>query len=402
MKGLLSGGVDVVDCGLAPTPALLFAMKEKKSSAGVIVSGSHTPAEIAGILFFLSDTGEMDPRGERYFESLYSSEPWLRSSPEKKGSMQSMEIIELYLREISKEIGNIGGFRVVADPGNGATCATLTKALEAFGCAVTTINGEPDGRFPSRSPNPQPSTLTQLSRAVVETKADFGVGTDSDGDRALFATQDGQVLWGDLMGALFARNELRKQGGGTVITTINTSNIVKLVCQEHGGRLIVTKVGPPAIVESLRSTQHAVFATEESGKHIWPRIILYGDAALASGKLLQMMNEQGLSLEELVGTLPKFYQLKSTLECREDLKAQAMKFVVDMWGGEGQAHASTLDGLKVEYPDLTWFLVRASGTEPLLRCSAEGKDMNEARMLLERATELALEAMSRAREAVRV
>jgi phosphomannomutase/phosphoglucomutase len=401
MNGLLNGGVDVVDCGLAPTPALLFAMKVRKSSAGVIVSGSHTPADIAGILFFLSDTGEMDPRGERSFENFYRSEPWLRPSPERKGSVQYMEIIELYLTEISKEVGDIGGFRVVADPGNGATCATLTKALEAFGCSVTTINGEPDGRFPSRSPNPQPSTLTQLSRAVIETKADFGVGTDSDGDRALFATQDGQVLWGDLTGALFARNELRKQGGGTVITTNNTSNIVKLICQEHGGRLIVTKVGPPAIAEALRSAEDTVFATEESGKHIWPRIILYGDAALASGKLMQIMNEQGLSLEELVDTLPKFYQLKSSLECRDDLKPQAMKFVVDMWRSSGQARISTLDGLKVEYPDLTWFLVRSSGTEPLLRCSAEGKDMNEARMLLARATELALKAINKAKEAVR-
>jgi phosphomannomutase/phosphoglucomutase len=402
MNGLLNGGVDVTDCGLTPTPALLFAVKERKSSAGVIVSGSHTPAEIAGILFFLNDTGEMDPRGERRFERLYSSEPWLQSSPGRKGSIQPLEIIELYLREVAKQVGNVGGYRVVVDPGNGATCATLAKALEAFGCSVTTINGEPDGHFPSRSPNPQPSTLTQLSRAVRETKADFGVGTDSDGDRALFATQDGRVLWGDLMGALFARNELQKQGAGTVITTVNTSNIVKLVCQEHGGRLIVTRVGPPAIAEALRSSKDTVFATEESGKHIWPRIILYGDAALASGKLLQLMNEQDLTLEELVGTLPKFYQLKSTLECRDDLKAQAMKLVADMWVGDERTRTITLDGLKVEYSDLTWFLIRASGTEPLLRCSAEGKSMDEARVLLARATDLALKAINKAKEAMQV
>jgi phosphomannomutase/phosphoglucomutase len=204
------------------------------------------------------------------------------------------------------------------------------------------------------------------------------------------------------MGALFARNELQKQGAGTVITTVNTSNIVKLVCQEHGGRVIVTRVGPPAIAEALRSSKDTVFATEESGKHIWPRIILYGDAALASGKLLQLMNEQDSSLEELVGTLPKFYQLKSTLECGDHLKALAMKFVADMWVGYEGTHTTTLDGLKVEYSDLTWFLVRASGTEPLLRCSAEGKSMDEARVLLARATDLALKAINKAKEALQV
>ena len=401
VDGLLRGGVNVVDCGLAPTPALLYAMKEGKASAAVIVSGSHTPAETAGLLFFLSDTGEMDSQGERAFENIYRTEPWLQSSPPNKGHVQSKEIIELYLTEVAKHVGKIGGYRVVADPGNGATCTSLTRALESFGCTVSTINGEPDGRFPSRSPNPQPSTLTQLSRAVIEAKADFGVGTDSDGDRALFATANGRVLWGDLTSALFVRNELVKHGGGTIVTTVNTSNIVKVICRELGGELIVTKVGPPAIAEALRSSKDAIFATEESGKHIWPRIISYGDAALSSGKLLQIMSEYNMSLEKLVETLPEFYQLKSTLECPDSLKAQAMMYVMETWKGDEHTITSTLDGLRVEYPDLTWFLVRASGTEPLLRCSAEGKNMNETRMLLTRATKLTLEAIKRAKEGTR-
>jgi phosphomannomutase / phosphoglucomutase len=401
MGGLLKGGVDVVDCGLTPTPALLFALKEMNASAGVMVSGSHTPPEIAGVLFFLSDTGEMDSRGERSFERIFASEPWLRPSSGRKGSLQSMEINELYLREIGRHVGSIGGYRVVADPGNGATCATLSRALEAFGCSVTTINGAPDGRFPSRTPNPQPSTLTELSRVVREIKADFGIGTDSDGDRALFATEDGRVLWGDLTSALFAKNELEKHRGVTVITTINTSNIVKVVCQEHAGRLVVTRVGPPAIAEALRSSQDVVFATEESGKHIWPKIILYGDAALASGKLLHIMNERDMTLRQLANGLPKFYQLKFALDCPDGLKSQAMKFILDVWKDDGRGRASTLDGLKVDYPDLTWFLVRASGTEPLLRCSAEARNMSGARILLARATELALDGLKKAKEAVK-
>jgi phosphomannomutase/phosphoglucomutase len=400
MHGLREGGVDVVDCGLAPTPALLFAMREAKSSAGVMVSGSHTPAEIAGVLFFLGDTGEMDLRSERSFESIYYSEPWLRAPPEKKGSLDSLEIIDFYVEEVVKRAGNVGGYRVVVDPGNGATCATLGRTLEALGCSVTTINGVPDGRFPARQPNPQPGTLAYLSRAVKETKADLGVGTDSDGDRALFATEEGNVLWADLTGALFAKDELEKHGGGTVITTVNTSSMIKVLCQEYGGNLIVTKVGPPAIAEALRSAENAVFATEESGKHIWPDIILYGDAALASGKLLGIMNKRGMKLSELENTLPKFHQLKSTLDCPDNLKAEAMKFVMDRWKGDERARVSTLDGLKVEYPNLAWFLVRASGTEPLLRCNAEGTTSSEARDLLRIATNVALEAITRAREGV--
>jgi phosphomannomutase/phosphoglucomutase len=401
MQGVLKGGVDVIDCGVVPTPALLFALKDASALGGVMVSGSHTPAETAGILFFLGDTGEMDSQGEMTFENLYHSEPWRQTAQEQKGSLQSAEIIEDYLGRVEETIGHIEGFKAVVDPGNGATCSTLAQALERFGCSVVTINGEPDGRFLSRPPNPQPSTLSQLSKVVRETKADFGLGTDSDGDRAIFVTTDGQVQWGDLTSALFTRMELAKRHGGTIVTTVNTSSMLKVLCQEQGAQLRVTRVGPPAMAEALRTVEHVIFATEgESGKNIWPDIILYGDAALAAGKLLHGLSEYGMNFEQLVDALPRFYELKSALECEETLKPKVMKIIADVWKEDGSARTSSLDGLKVEYPDLTWFLIRASGTEPLLRCGAEGRTMTQAKMLLGKATALALEAMRRANEAV--
>jgi len=397
MKGLLDGGVDVTDCGITPTPALLFAQKEAKASGGVMVSGSHTPANIAGLLFFLSDTGEMDPSGQRSFENLYGSKPW-NQSPPTRGSLQSSNIIEQYLREVAERMGRIDGYRVVVDPGNGATCLTLPKALEAFGCQVTTINGEPDGRFPSRPPNPQPSTLNQLSRAVRDANADFGIGTDSDGDRAIFVTSDGIVRWGDATSALFAKQELERRHGGTIVTTVNTSSMLKTLCQEYGGELLVTRVGPPAIAEALRKNKEVIFATEESGKHIWPDIILYGDAALAAGKLLHILKESEMNLEQLLAALPEFYQLKLELECGDALKPEIMKRINELWKGDESTQSSSLDGLKVEYPDLSWFLIRTSGTEPLLRCSAEGRTMNEAKILLTRAKDLTVKAIEEAKE----
>lgn len=398
MSGLLTGDVDVIDCGLVPTPALLFVIKKARYRAALMVTGSHTPHQFTGILFFLSDTGEMDSRGERLLEDIYRSERWHTPTRNEKGSLSSLDIIDTYLHEITKQVGNIGDYKVVVDPGNGATCATLGRALEQLGCDVVSINEQHDGRFPSRSPNPQPSTLTQLSKAVKHVKADFGVGTDSDGDRALFANARGQVLWADLTSALFAKDQLKKHTGGRVITTINTSSMIKLLCQEYGGSLTVTKVGPPAIAEALRSSHDAIFATEESGKYIWPEIILYGDAAVACGKLLEIMKHESKSLEELQASLPKFHQFKSTTPCADELKAKALKFAIDQWKGREGVEISTVDGLKVVYPDSSWFLLRASGTEPLLRCNAEGVNLNKARKLLERATELALEGIAKAKE----
>jgi len=401
MNGLLGGGVDVMDCGLVPTPALLFAMREAESAGGVMVTGSHTPPEIAGMLFFLSDTGEMGPRGERLFEQIYAAAPWRHHPTSSKGSKGSLEILDGYTKTIEAKIGYVGGYKVVVDPGNGATCATLRRVLERLGCKVEIINGNPDGRFPGRAPNPQPSTLTQLSRTVKKTNADLGVGTDGDGDRALFATDKGRVLWADLTGAIFAKNELKMHAGGTVVSTVNTSSVIKLLCREYGGSLTVTRVGPPAIAEALRSTKNVIFGTEESGKHIWPNILLYGDAAVSTGKLLQIMKSEGMTLEQLQGNLPKFHQFKSTIPCPDRLKATVMKSVTLSWKGRsrnGRIQISTLDGLRIEYPDSSWFLVRPSGTEPLLRCNAEARNLRRAQELLRRATKLTRRAIRMAEE----
>lgn len=396
ISGLLAGGVDTLECGVVPTPAMLFAIKKLHYFGGVMVTGSHTPASTTGLLFFLADTGEMNEGGEVRFEEFFRSEQLKRMSWSEVGSSSTLDILETYFEELRKELGDIGDYRVVVDPGNGSTWRTLGTVLENAGCQVVTINGQPDGTFPARSPYPQPSTLSQLASTVQDAKADIGVGVDSDGDRALFA-KSGNVLWGDTTCAIFVKNELRNHNGGHIITTINTSNVIRLLCQEYGGTLTVTRVGPPAMAEALRDQKNALIATEESGKYIWPQILMYGDAALATGKLLQIMKREQKSLEELESELPKFHQFKSTISCPEQLKSRAVKFAVDEWKDAKDVEVSTIDGVKVNYPDHSSFLLRASGTEPTLRCYAESLNLNEATKLLEIVNSLAHDALAKAK-----
>jgi phosphomannomutase/phosphoglucomutase len=396
MSGLSAGGLDVLDCGVVPTPAALFAVKKLRYEASVMVTGSHVPAPTTGMLFFLNDTGEMDSSGEERVEDIFGSEQWRTVPTSEQGSVGRLEISELYHDEIRQQLKSLRGYRVVVDPGNGATCGTIGPILKDLGCEVITINGRPDGTFPSRSPYPHPSTLGQLSSTVSAARADIGVGTDSDGDRALFATEYGQILWGDITGALFLRNELRAHGGGQIVSTVNTSGLVNLLCQQYGGTLTVTRVGPPAIAEALRKKKDVIFATEESGKHIWPEVILYGDAALATGKLLEIMDREHKSLERLQSELPKFHQFKSTIPCSERLKTQAFRFILESWKPSKDAEMSTIDGLKVTYPNLSWFLARYSGTEPIFRCQSESPSLDEAGKLHEMATELVRSAIAKA------
>ena len=396
ISGLLAGGVDTFDCGIVPTPALLFALKRLRHSGGVMVTGSHTPAPTTGLLFFLADTGEMDEHDEVRFEELFRSEQFKRMPWNEIGSSSSLTILEMYFEELNKELGSLGDYRVVVDPGNGSTWRTLGPVLENAGCQVVTINGKPDGTFPARSPYPQPSTLGQLASTVQDAKADLGVGTDSDGDRALFA-KSGRVLWGDSTCAIFVENELKNHNGGKVITTINTSNVIRVMCEKYGGALTVTKVGPPAMAEALRGEKNALIATEESGKYIWPKVLMYGDAALATGRLLQIMKREQKSLEELESELPKFHQFKSTFPCPEQLKSRALEFAVSEWKSAKDVEVSLIDGVKVNYPNHSSFLLRASGTEPTLRGYAESPNLDEAHKLLEIVNALAQDALAKAK-----
>ncbi len=193
------------------------------------------------------------------------------------------------------------------------------------------------------------------------------------------------------------RNELETHGGGRIISTVNTSGLVQLLCQQYGGSLTVTKVGPPAIAEALRYHHDTIFATEESGKHIWPDIILYGDAVLATGKLLQIMKRKQRGLKELQNELPKFHQVKTTIPCPEELKSPAFERVLEMWNAPEGVQVSTIDGLKATYPDLSWFLVRYSGTEPIFRCQSESRSPDEARRLHRLAIELVQNAIAEAK-----
>ena len=398
ISGLLAGGVNALDCGIVPTPAMLFAVKKFDHSGAVMVTGSHTPASTTGLLFFLSDTGEMDEHDEQRFENIFHSEQLKRMSWSEVGSSSTFDILESYYHELHTQLGHIGDFRVVVDPGNGSACKTLGTVLENTGCQVITINGQPDGNFKARSPYPQPSTLSQLASVVRDSKADLGVGVDSDGDRALFAKQ-GEVLWGDIACALFVRDTLKKHNGGPIITTINTSNVIRLLCQQYGGTLTITKVGPPAMAEAMRQQKDALIATEESGKYIWPQILMYGDASLATGRLLQLMKREHKSLEELESELPKFHQFKSTIPCPEQLKTRAVKFAVQTWKDAKGVEVSTIDGVKVNYPNHSSFLLRASGTEPTLRCYAESLNPDEAAKLLQLVDALARESLARSKGA---
>jgi phosphomannomutase/phosphoglucomutase len=394
VAGLIAGGLVVHDCGVAPTPAVLHYMKRHRLGGAVLVTGSHTIPPVIGLLFFQKDGGEISVKWQWKLESLYfrgeaQANPWNRT-----GRVETCDAIPDYTEAVFRQArsGALEGRRLTVDAGNGAASGIIGPLLSGLGCKVSTINDRPDGRFSSRPPYPRREVLGSLARAVREGSAELGVATDGDGDRAIFVDEKGKVVWGDVAGALFVDDLLGGSKREKVVAPVNSSELIKDVCAGRG-RIITTRVGPPAIIDALRSHKDAVFGFEETGKYIWPGVLLYGDVAISTVKMLELMDRRGMSMRALESTLPRYQMSKRAFRCAEPDKAPLLANVLKLARQE-DARVVTIDGVKVVYADRSWILLRPSGTEPFFRCYVEAKSGARAAELAKHGVNLLREASS--------
>ena len=385
ISGLLSGGIDVEDCGIAPTPAVLWALKKKKLDGAAVVTGSHTPKEIIGFLFFMNDSSEFSHEESLQFENIYFSK--INRVPYNQvGKQVKVDISNLYLQSVLehinvKKISSLN-FKIVLDPGNGASTFFCSEIFDAAGVNTIIINGNPNGLFPNRDPYPRPEVLGILSNKVKELKGDLGSASDGDGDRSIFVDNKGKILWGDLSGGIFAKKTLMKYGGGVIVAPINSSRLINWVCDNNRGKLVFSKIGPPAIISGMKK-ENAVMGLEETGKNIWSDSILYGDWVLSTLRMLEIIGEERKSLSDIVNTFPKFYMKKEAFYCQENLKQKVLTQVLEEWSNrKEESELVTLDGARFNYPDSSWILFRPSGTEPLFRVYSESMNPNRVKELV--------------------
>jgi len=198
ISGLLAGGVNVLEAGVTPTPAVLWSLSELDADGAIVCTGSHTPSEIVGILFFKKDTSEFDRSEEFTFEDIFFNEKYRRVPWNEVGNFEYVDVEDIYVERVLSKVclDRLDGFTVVVDPGNGASSGVLKEIIELAGAEVIAINDVPDPRFPRRDPFPRPQNLEKLGRLVKGINADLGVASDGDGDRAIFAGDNGEVYWG--------------------------------------------------------------------------------------------------------------------------------------------------------------------------------------------------------------
>ena len=371
-NGLLQSGRDVLDIGLAPTPVLYFATHFLDAHSGVMITGSHNPAQYNGLKIVLDGqtlSGEAIQAIRRRVEA--------RDFVEGTGSMQSTDIVAEYIRRISEEIPvSLGdALKVVVDCGNGVPGMVAPAVLRAIGHDVIELFCDVDGDFPNHHPDPsQPENLQQLIAAVLEEDADLGLAFDGDGDRLGVVDSDGNIIWPDRQMILFARDVLAHNPGAKVIYDVKCSRHLPLEIAAAGGEAILSKTGH-SIIKNLMQETGALLAGELSG-HLFFRDRWYGfdDALYAAARLLEILVNSGKPPVEVFAALPGGVATPELrLAMPEARHAEFMDQVMNATAEFEYAEINTLDGMRAEFVD-SWGLIRPSNTTPCLTLRFEGDD----------------------------
>ena len=248
-----------------------------------------------------------------------------------------------------------------------------------MGCDIITLNKKPDGTFPAHLPVPKAETLGELMRKVVELQADFGVGYDGDGDRAVFIDEEGNLIPGDQTLLIFAKDILQKNHGGKVVYELSCSMAVEEYVNEHGGIPIVERVGHTFIMDKMIK-ERAVLGGEKSSHFYFADVYGMDDGVYASMKLAEILSKSDETLSEMVAALPQYPSVyEKNFECPDNLKFAVIEKVRSQFKGYG-LETLDIDGVKLVEND-GWVILRASNTEPVIRISAEARTKKKLKNL---------------------
>jgi phosphoglucosamine mutase len=385
VSGLMACGVDTYCCGILPTPVLAYLTVKLRANAGLMVTASHNPPQYNGIKIFDMDGMAYDEERQGKLEKIIESGDFRLADWRNLGRVEYGDESQLYVDMVLKSIKLGKKWRVVVDPGCGATSHIAPKIFQKLGCDVKAINSQPDGFFPCRSPEPNAESLKPLSKIVKGLSADLGVAYDGDGDRAAFIDERGAFVDFDRVLAAYAAYVLKRSGGGAVVTNVEASMCLEKIVEPFGGKVVRTRVGDVYVAEAVKKFG-AVFGGEPCGAWIHPKHHYCPDGILSSVLLLQALEDEGKSLSEFVADAPSYPIVRKNIHCRNEVKHLAVKRAEDLLkrAFPDYNQISTVDGVRLSLRD-GWVLIRASGTEPLIRLTAEGESLKTAEAIMDRA-----------------
>jgi phosphomannomutase/phosphoglucomutase len=362
VEGLTASGVDVVDIGVVPTPLLYWSLSHLDVGAGIQITGSHNPPEYNGFKICIgTDSVHGDGIQELYRLATRGA------FPSGAGSVRHATVVERYIDDIVERIGPLSRApRVVIDCGNGAGALVAPELFTRLLPEAKCLYCESDGTFPNHHPDPTVvENLRPLIAEVTRGGYDFGVAFDGDADRIGVVDSTGQIIWGDYLLILYARDVLARTGKGQpIIFDVKCSQALPDAVAKAGGQPIMWKTGHSLIKGKMKELR-APIAGEMSG-HMFFTESFYGhdDAVYAAARLMRIVSESGRTIEDLLADVPRFVSTPEIrVDCPDDRKFAIVDEAVRHFARDHEVVG--VDGARVLFGD-GWGLIRASNTQPVL------------------------------------
>ncbi|MDO8503109.1 MAG: phosphomannomutase/phosphoglucomutase [bacterium] len=390
VSSMVEAGINVIDIGLSLAQIVYFSQYYFQSKGAAMITASHLPREYNGLKLAsgFSDTllGEEIQEIRRLAQSGD-----FKSFPE-KGSVRKEDVFAAYKADIGKR-ANIkdSGLKIVIDCSNATAGAFLPDILREAGCQVIEQNTELDGTFPVGTPDPtEKDVLERLGKKVKEEKANLGVSYDCDGDRLGVVDEDGNLIWNDLLVAIFAKDILDFLPGGKIVFNVLCSKATSDVIREAGGEPVVWKTGHSFIKAKVKQ-ERAPFGGELSG-HFFFMDNFYGhdDGAIATLRLLAYLKRTGKSLKEVISGLPKYISSPEIkLGLADDIKFKLIEGPIanDLKSLFPGAQYLTIDGMRVD-TESEMAVIRASQNGPYITIKFEAQDIERYNSLKEKISSL--------------
>ena len=360
IEGLIATGCNVVDIGICSTPVSYFSIRHLKKEGGVMVTASHNPPQYNG---FKISSGTSSVFGEQIqqIRRLIENQAFAVG----QGRVERRDVTPAYIKYIVGNIKLSHSLKIGVDAGNGTASITAVPIFSKFGCEVKPIYCDMDGTFPNHEADPTVAeNMADLVKLVRDQNLDVGFGFDGDGDRIGVVDNQGNMIFGDQLMIIFAREILRRKPGATFISEVKCSKTMYDDIKAHGGKAIMWKTGHSMIKQKMKEVR-AQLAGEMSG-HIFfaDRYLGYDDAVYAACRLLEIMADTGKTISQLLADVPKtFTTPEIRVECPDELKFSVVRKVTEHF--RKRQNVIDIDGVRVLFPD-GWGLVRASNTQPAL------------------------------------
>ena len=362
VAGLLASGVDVVDIGVVPTPLAYWSLHNLDVVGGIQITGSHNPPEYNGFKLGLGTTSIYGADIQHLYELAVKG-----GFPRGNGKLRQEAVIDRYIDDIAGRVGKLSrDVKVILDCGNGAGALVVPKLFPRLGIKPRCLFCESDGTFPNHHPDPTVEKNVQdLIAAVKKDKAEVGIAFDGDADRIGVIDDTGEIIWGDYLLIIYARDVLARTGKGqSIVFDVKASQALPEAVEKAGGVPVMWRTGHSLIEEKMHDT-HAPVGGEMSG-HMFFSEGFYGfdDALYGAARLLHIIADSGKTVRQLLADVPRFISTPEIrVDCPDDKKFGIVEEAQKYFGAKYDV--ITVDGVRVLFGD-GWGLIRASNTQPVL------------------------------------